>query len=109
MVWTILYICMAWSGARVAVLPGNGQAMAFWALQIALNTLWTPVFFGLHRMRAGMIVIVCLWLAVAATTDRLLAARLRWPGCCFCPISSGSAIASALNLLDLAAQSRATA
>jgi tryptophan-rich sensory protein len=65
--WTTLYLCMAAAGARIAVLPGSGQAMAFWALQIAFNTLWSPVFFGLRRMRAGMIVLSCLWLAVAAT------------------------------------------
>ena len=65
--WTTLYICMAAAAARVAVLPGSGQALAFWAVQIAFNTLWTPVFFGLHRMKAAMIVMVGLWLAVAAT------------------------------------------
>jgi tryptophan-rich sensory protein len=67
LVWTTLYILMAWAAARVAVLPGSGQALAFWALQVAFNTLWTPIFFGLHRMRAALVVIVCLWLAVAAT------------------------------------------
>ena len=38
--------------------------MAFWALQIALNTLWTPVFFGLQRLTAGLVVVGCLWVAV---------------------------------------------
>ncbi|MCX7643944.1 MAG: tryptophan-rich sensory protein [Rhodobacteraceae bacterium] len=65
--WTALYIAMAAAAARVAVLPGNAHAMAFWALQIALNTLWTPVFFGLRRMKAGLAVLACLWVAVAAT------------------------------------------
>jgi tryptophan-rich sensory protein len=65
--WTTLYLCMAAAGARVAGLPGGGQAMAFWALQIAFNTLWSPVFFGLKRMGAGMAVLSLLWLAVAAT------------------------------------------
>lgn len=65
--WSVLYICMALAAARVATLPDNGQAMAFWALQIAFNTLWTPVFFGLHRMRVAMGVMVGLWLSVAAT------------------------------------------
>jgi tryptophan-rich sensory protein len=65
--WTVLYILMAVAAARVAALPDSGQALAFWALQIALNTLWTPVFFGLRRMRAGLVVLVALWLAVVAT------------------------------------------
>lgn len=66
-VWTALYLLMAYAAARVAVLPGSGQALAFWAVQIAFNTLWSPVFFGLKRMRAAMIVLGLLWLAVALT------------------------------------------
>jgi tryptophan-rich sensory protein len=62
---------MSYAAARVAALsgttPGTGQALAFWSVQIALNTLWTPVFFGLKRMKAGLVVIGLLWLAVAAT------------------------------------------
>ncbi len=66
--WSLLYIAIAWAGARVALLPGGAHAMGLWALQIALNTLWTPVFFGLHRLRGGIVVIAALWLAVLATT-----------------------------------------
>ncbi|RED12904.1 tryptophan-rich sensory protein TspO [Pontivivens insulae] len=65
--WTILYIVIAIAAARVAY-QGATQALAFWALQIALNTLWTPIFFGLKRLKAGLIAIICLWLAVLATT-----------------------------------------
>ncbi len=63
-VWSILYLLIAASAARVAGAPGSAYAMAFWGLQIALNTLWTPVFFGLRRIKAGMIIIVFLWIAV---------------------------------------------
>ncbi len=63
--WSVLYLCMAYAAARVAPLEGSALAMAFWALQIALNTLWTPVFFGLRRIRSGMYVLAGLWLAVA--------------------------------------------
>ncbi|NYS23424.1 tryptophan-rich sensory protein [Rhodobacteraceae bacterium 2376] len=66
-VWVSLYVAMAYAAMRVAVLPGAGQALAFWALQIALNTLWSPVFFGLKRMRAALMVLVAMWLAVGAT------------------------------------------
>lgn len=69
--WTVLYLCMAGAAARIAGFAGTdpaaGLALALWALQIALNTLWTPVFFGLRKMGGGMIVLACLWLAVAAT------------------------------------------
>lgn len=66
-VWSLLYISMSVAAARVAALPDTGQALAFWSVQIAFNTLWTPVFFGLHRIRAAMIIMVGLWLSVAAT------------------------------------------
>jgi benzodiazapine receptor len=52
----------------VARLPGVELALALWGLQIAINTLWSGVFFGLHRMLAGAVVIAMLWLAVLATT-----------------------------------------
>ncbi|MEM9047605.1 MAG: TspO/MBR family protein [Pseudomonadota bacterium] len=66
--WTALYVLMVWSGVRIA---GSGNPMASAALsvfaaQITLNGIWSPVFFGLHRMGAAMIVLACLWVAVAA-------------------------------------------
>ncbi|MFD0980032.1 tryptophan-rich sensory protein TspO [Tropicimonas aquimaris] len=70
--WTSLYLVMSWAAARVAVTGESGLALALWALQIALNTLWTPVFFGLHRMRAGLLIIVLLWASVGATTVAFL-------------------------------------
>ncbi|WP_093163929.1 TspO/MBR family protein [Aliiruegeria lutimaris] len=59
---------MSWAAARVAVAEGSGIALALWALQIALNTLWTPIFFGPHRMRTGLVIIALLWASVIATT-----------------------------------------
>lgn len=71
-VWTALYLAMAIAAARIATLSGTepsvGLGLALWAAQIALNTLWTPVFFGLRRMKAGLAIISMLWLAVAAMT-----------------------------------------
>ena len=64
--WMVLYVLIAWSASRVAFIPGSGLAMAFFALQIALNTLWTPVFFGLRRLGQGMVVLTALWASVAA-------------------------------------------
>ena len=94
--WTLLYLFMAASAARVAVLPDSGQAMAFWAVQIAFNTLWTPVFFGLRRLRAAMIVMVGLWLSVAAT---LIAFAMHdsLAGLLFLPYLIWVTIAGALN------------
>ncbi|MEM7243040.1 MAG: TspO/MBR family protein [Pseudomonadota bacterium] len=66
-VWSLLFLAIAYSAARVSLLPGSGTALALWALQLALNTIWTPIFFGLRRLKLGLIVIVLLWLAVFAT------------------------------------------
>jgi tryptophan-rich sensory protein len=94
--WTALYLSMAVAGARVAPLPDSGQAMAFWALQIAFNTLWSPVFFGLHRMRAAMIVLTGLWLAVAATFVSFLQLD-PIAGALIAPYVLWTSIAAALN------------
>lgn len=70
--WTVLYILISLAGARVAMIPGAGLAMAFWGLQIVLNALWTPAFFGLKNPRAGMIVICLLFIAIAGTVATML-------------------------------------
>lgn len=95
-VWTTLYILIALAAMRVAGAADNAQALAFWALQIALNTLWTPVFFGLHRMRAAMVVMAGLWLAVAATTWTFLGVDLL-AGLMLLPYLVWVSVAGALN------------
>ena len=95
--WTTLYLLMAFAGARVALAPENGLALALWALQIALNTLWTPVFFGLRRMRAGLVVLSALWLAVAAALVALWQVD-SWAGLAFVPYLCWVSVAWALNL-----------
>ena len=95
--WTTLYVLMAAAGARAAVSPGNGIAMAFWALQIALNGLWTPVFFGLRRLRLGLVVLMALWGSVALTMLALW--QVDWlAGLCFVPYLAWVSVAGALNL-----------
>lgn len=66
-VWAVLYVLIALAAARVANLPGTQVALALWGLQITINTLWSGVFFGLHRMLAGAVIIAMLWCAVLAT------------------------------------------
>ncbi|NUT77588.1 tryptophan-rich sensory protein [Pseudomonas sp. C1C7] len=72
--WTTLYLLLAWAGYRLSLLPGSQMVLALWAAQIALNTLWTPVFFGAHRLFASLVILVLLWLVVAVML--VLAMRL---------------------------------
>ncbi|KMY04113.1 CrtK [Pseudomonas syringae KCTC 12500] len=64
--WTTIYLLLAWAGYRLTLIPGSEIVLALWAAQIALNTLWTPVFFGANRLVAAMVVLVLLWIVVAA-------------------------------------------
>ena len=94
--WMVLYVCMAVAGARVAMQEGSGLALAFWAMQIAFNGLWTPVFFGLKNIRLGMAVVSFLWLAVLSTLVALWQVDTL-AGLLFVPYLIWVSIAAALN------------
>lgn len=94
--WMILYVCMATAGARAAMAPENGYAMAFWAMQIAFNGLWTPVFFGLRNIRLGMAIIGVLWITVASCMLALFQVDTL-AGWLFLPYLVWVSIAAALN------------
>lgn len=95
--WTSIYLLMAFAGARVAPLEGSAYAMAFWAIQIAFNALWTPVFFGLRNLRASLPIMAGLWLAVLGclVTHWQLDT---WAGLAFVPYMVWVTIAAALNI-----------
>lgn len=69
-VWTTLYALMAvaawlvWRGGGFAV---AGRALGLFVLQLAFNTAWSAVFFGLQRPDLAAIEVVALWLAILAT------------------------------------------
>ena len=66
-VWTILYLLIAIVGYRIAYAaqtPLKAPTLALWALQIALNTLWTPVFIGAKNFGSAMIYIGLLWVTI---------------------------------------------
>ncbi|MEZ5754671.1 MAG: TspO/MBR family protein [Paracoccaceae bacterium] len=94
--WMVLYLSMSAAAARVAMIPGTGQALALWSVQIALNTLWTPVFFGLRRIGAGLVIIFLLWLAVAATMVAFWQVD-RIAGALFLPYLAWVTVAGMLN------------
>lgn len=66
-VWTILYGLMAVAGWRVWNSPAGATrnlALLFFGFQLFLNFLWSPVFFNLHRIGLGVLIIAALWLAI---------------------------------------------
>jgi tryptophan-rich sensory protein len=67
-IWAALYLLMSLAAARIAEQPDNELALGLWSLQIIISTLWSAVFFGKQRIKAGALVIVALWFAVLATT-----------------------------------------
>ncbi|WBU52769.1 TspO/MBR family protein [Paracoccus sp. SCSIO 75233] len=95
-VWTTLYVASAIAATRIAISDNPGPGLALWSLQIALNTLWTPVFFGAKRMGMGMIVIALLWLVMAAITVVFLQTDLI-AGLLMIPYFAWIGLAGALN------------
>ncbi|SQF99030.1 TspO/MBR family protein [Paucimonas lemoignei] len=95
--WTTIYLLLAWAGYRLTVLPGSETVLALWAAQIALNTLWTPVFFGAHRIFTAMVILALLWMVVA--TMIVMALRLDIvTGLILFPYLLWLSVAAALNL-----------
>lgn len=69
-VWITLYTMMGvavWLAWRGGPGPGRRDAMTWFAVQLALNAVWTPVFFGLRSLVGGLAVIVVLGAAIVAT------------------------------------------
>ena len=69
-VWLTLYTAMAiaaWLVWRGPSATARTRALGLFALQLALNAAWSPVFFGLRSLAGGLIVIVAMLVAIAAT------------------------------------------
>ena len=69
-VWSVLYLLMAigaWIVIRVDGWERAKPAMALYGIQLALNALWTWLFFYWHSGAAAFADIIALWLMVAAT------------------------------------------
>jgi benzodiazapine receptor len=66
-VWTVLYAMMAVAAWLVWRETGLSREIALFAVQLALNALWSWLFFGLHRPGAALADIGALWLAILLT------------------------------------------
>ena len=95
-VWTVLYVLIAIAGWRLWQRERPGAAMKLWWLQLVLNFLWSPVFFGLEQIGLALLIILALlatilaFLAAAWNLDRVSA----W---LFVPYAAWVAFASLLN------------
>ncbi len=69
-VWTTLYVCMgvaaglAWNGRRPDI---DRRAFRLFGLQLALNALWSWLFFRWHRPDFALVDLAVLWLVILAT------------------------------------------
>lgn len=69
-IWSILYLAIgvaAWLVWRERGWEQGRIPLVLWSVQLGLNLLWTAIFFGLEMPGAGLVEIVALWLAIAAT------------------------------------------
>ncbi|MGW4840203.1 TspO/MBR family protein [Streptomyces globisporus] len=98
-VWTVLYGMIAvagWLVSRPSV-PGRRPALIAWSVQLALNALWTPLFFAAEQYGAAFLDISLL-LAAAVVTASLgfrVDRRAAW---LLAPYLLWVAYAAALNL-----------
>ncbi len=66
--WTTLYILM---GIALYIIWTSNhflkkRALQLFGIQLFLNAIWSPAFFGLESPIAGLIVIIPLWVAILA-------------------------------------------
>lgn len=70
-VWTTLYVLMgiaAWLVYQAGIDKLEVRmALAVYVLQLALNALWSYLFFGLHDLGLAFFELLALWLMIALT------------------------------------------
>jgi len=69
--WSILYVLLGLALAMVINARGSrmrGPAIVLFVLQMALNLVWSPVFFGMHEVKTALIIIGVLFGLVLVTT-----------------------------------------
>ncbi|MFS8036113.1 TspO/MBR family protein [Xanthobacter sp. AM11] len=98
--WTVLYLLMAvalwrlWDRAPPG--PARRRAIALFLAQLLLNAAWSPVFFGLHAIIAGLAVILALVAVLAAAVMAAFRAD-RIAGALLVPYLAWVCYASTLN------------
>jgi tryptophan-rich sensory protein len=98
-VWSILFVFNAVAGWLVWMAAGTGAAvpLAVYAASLLINASWSAVFFGARRMGLGFVVVITLWLSIAAVMA-LFAPVSPLAASMIAPYLVWVTIASALNL-----------
>lgn len=94
--WLAIYVCIAVAGWLVWRRDRGGWAIKLWGLQLALNFLWSPIFFAAHWIGLALAVIAALLEIIAgfiAATWR----TQRHAALLFVPYAAWVAFATALN------------
>lgn len=102
-VWPILYIMIALAGAR-AWLAGDSSAIKLWFVQMGLNFIWSPVFFG-AQLIFWAIPIILLVLAVTLLFIKNQWHQDRMTAWLMVPYAAWVAFASYLNMAIFALNS----
>ncbi|KUR73060.1 CrtK protein [Novosphingobium fuchskuhlense] len=103
-VWSLLYVLIGVALAMVASArgaQGRGVAAAVFALQLALNLAWSPVFFGLHQMTIALGIIAAMILLMLALIPLFWRVR-PLAGALLLPYMAWICFASVLNYQFLA-------
>jgi len=98
-VWTLLYATMAiaaWMVWRQEGLRGARLALGCFLAQLALNTMWSWLFFGWQRPGWAFVEIGFLWLAIAVTAVMFSRIRIA-AGLLLLPYLTWVTFAAALN------------
>ncbi len=95
-VWSVLYVMIGAAGWLVSTSGRSTAAVTLWWVQLALNFLWSPVFFALHRIGFALIV-VSLLLGVIWTFVAMTARQSPHAALLFVPYGLWVAFATVLN------------
>ncbi len=98
-VWTVLYVMIgigAWLVWRVDGYRSARRALTLFLAQLALNSLWSWLFFGWHRGALAFADILLLWVLIVATLIAFFRVRAL-AGWLLVPYLLWVSFASALN------------
>lgn len=66
-VWTIIYVLIGWAGARLVCRRDEMPVLlVLWAILLLMNFSWSPVFFGLHFIFLGFLIILFMFIGILA-------------------------------------------